>query len=164
MFLATLCTQLFIFCVFCCNNVILWLWRMWPSKLWLSTLKITFIFQRQRPNKLSCLLWFQTALNGDYGENGRGYVEGEVSAKSEEWERQVHCLLLHPSVVKVQVESYSLSSVCEERGGQEERKGSKKKGVERWKGRDGKGKGRGDSWWSLLKGIVGEERIAMAAM
>lgn len=52
--------------------------------------------------------------------------------------------------------SSSLASICSEsaggvlfrqlcvrRGGQEERKGSKTKGVERWKGRDGKGKGRG---------------------
>lgn len=55
-------------------------------------------------------------------------------------ERQVCCLLLHPSVLKVQVEPYSLRSACVcvcEEGGQEERKGSEKKGVERWKGRDG---------------------------
>lgn len=55
-----------------------------------------------------------------------------------ERKKKVHCLLLHPSVLKVQVESYSLRSacVCRERGGvlgREGRKGSEKEGVERWK-------------------------------
>lgn len=55
-------------------------------------------------------------------------------------ERRVCCLLLHPSVLRVQVEPYSLGAACAcvKRGAG--RKGTQKKGVERWKGRDGRGR------------------------
>lgn len=56
-------------------------------------------------------------------------------------ERQVCCLLLHPSVLKVQVEPYSLRSACVcEEGGRKKGRAGRKKGVERWKGRDGRGR------------------------
>lgn len=93
-------------------------------------------------------------------EKGRGCAEEEVCAERGERARQVCYLLLHPSVLKVQVEPYSLAlHVCVKRGAG--RKGSEKKGVERCKGRDGRGRkggwvggcvcmcvcvGGGDSW------------------
>lgn len=119
--------------------------------------------QRQRCKKWRCLLWFQTGLNWEK-ERKEGLCWGRSECKV--WgERQVCCLLLHPSVLKVQVEPYSFRSacVCEEGG---RKKGQWEKGSGEMEGQEWKRVGGwvGDSWWSLLKGIMGEERIAMAAM
>lgn len=59
---------------------------------------------------------------------------------------ELHCLLLHPSVLKVQVEPYSLCSACVSRGGQEERKGSKKEGREEMEGQEWNREEGEDSW------------------
>lgn len=61
-------------------------------------------------------------------------------------ERQLHCLLLHPSVLKVQVEPYSLSSAWVLRGEQEERKGSKKEGRAEMEGQEWNREEGEDSW------------------
>lgn len=95
-----------------------------------------------------------------------------VKVQERERERQVCCLLLHPSVLRVQVEPYSLGAACVcEEGGRKKGHGEKGSGEmegqgwerEGWGGRAGGGGG-GWALGDLLKGIMGEERIAMAAM
>lgn len=102
--------------------------RTWTLKVRKSTLKIAFIRKEQRPKEWSCLLWFQTGPKWRMREKGRGCAEEEVSAKYGEWERQVCCLLLHPSVLKVQVEPYSLRSACVcEEGGRKKGRAARKR-------------------------------------
>ncbi len=109
----------------------------------------------------------------------RAVLQGQIIKRGKNWglskwmresergvkRRRKHgsCLFRHPSVRSAGGALFTQLCMCVGVGGggwggQEEREGKRKSGemVE--------GGGTGGSRWSLLKGIMGEERIAMAAM
>lgn len=101
-------------------------------------------------------------------DKGRSWANVELSAKCVEGERKKKVSPL-PFAAPICSESaggvlFTVLCMCEERGA------GRKEG--QWEGGSGEMEGLGmeerregeDSWWSLLKGIMGEERIAMAAM